>query len=76
MARSPRARCCRPRSRNLPAEFREVIVLHELEGLAYREIAAVADIPIGTVMSRLARARRKLETELRSLAGKESPHGL
>src|SRR5882724_7244455 len=50
----------------LPAEFREVIVLHELEGLAYREIAVVAEIPIGTVMSRLSRARRKLETELRT----------
>ena len=35
----------------LPAEFREVIVLHELEGLAYREIAAVAEIPIGTARS-------------------------
>ena len=61
----------------LPAEFREVIVLHELEGLAYREIAAVTDIPIGTVMSRLARARRKLQTELLALATKEaSTHGL
>jgi RNA polymerase sigma-70 factor (ECF subfamily) len=60
----------------LPAEFREVIILHELEGLAYREIAAVAELPIGTVMSRLARARRKLQTELVALTGKESPHGL
>lgn len=62
----------------LPAEFREVIVLHELEGLAYREIAAVAEIPIGTVMSRLARARQKLQTEALALAAKEkeSPHGL
>lgn len=61
---------------HLPAEFREVIVLHELEGLAYREIATVAEIPIGTVMSRLARARQKLQTELRALAAKESTHGL
>jgi RNA polymerase sigma-70 factor, ECF subfamily len=60
----------------LPAEFREVIVLHELEGLAYREIAAVAEIPIGTVMSRLARARQKLRTELFALSGKEPRHGL
>jgi len=60
----------------LPAEFREVIVLHELEGLAYCEIAAVAEIPIGTVMSRLARARQKLQTELLALAGKPAPHGL
>jgi RNA polymerase sigma-70 factor (ECF subfamily) len=44
----------------LPEEFREVIVLRELEGLSYKEIAAVAAIPIGTVMSRLARARKLL----------------
>ncbi len=53
----------------LPAEFREVIVLHELEGLSYREIAGIADVPLGTVMSRLSRARRKLQTELHDLAG-------
>ena len=44
----------------LPADFREVIVLRELEGLSYKEIATVAGIPIGTVMSRLARARERL----------------
>ena len=44
----------------LPAEFREAIVLREMEGLSYKEIAAVAGVPIGTVMSRLARARRQL----------------
>lgn len=42
----------------LPEEFREVIVLRELEDLSYKEIAAVAGIPLGTVMSRLARARK------------------
>jgi RNA polymerase sigma factor (sigma-70 family) len=45
----------------LPLEFREVIVLRELEGLSYKEIAGIADIPIGTVMSRLARGRRRLQ---------------
>ncbi|HEY1912738.1 MAG TPA: sigma-70 family RNA polymerase sigma factor [Vicinamibacterales bacterium] len=44
----------------LPVDFREVIVLRELEGLSYKEIAAVVGIPTGTVMSRLARARERL----------------
>ena len=44
----------------LPVEHREVFVLRELEGLSYREIAEVAGVPLGTVMSRLARARRLL----------------
>ena len=45
----------------LPVEFREAFVLRELEGLSYKEIAEVARIPIGTVMSRLSRARRQLQ---------------
>jgi RNA polymerase sigma-70 factor (ECF subfamily) len=45
---------------SLPDDFREVIVLRELEGLSYKEIAEVAGIPMGTVMSRLARARERL----------------
>jgi RNA polymerase sigma-70 factor (ECF subfamily) len=48
----------------LPGEFREVIVLRELEELSYREIAEVAGVPVGTVMSRLARARRRLQSAL------------
>ncbi|HEX3865590.1 MAG TPA: sigma-70 family RNA polymerase sigma factor [Gemmatimonadaceae bacterium] len=48
----------------LPTEFREVIVLREVQDLSYREIAAVVGVPIGTVMSRLARARRRLADAL------------
>jgi RNA polymerase sigma-70 factor (ECF subfamily) len=50
----------------LPLELREVVVLRELEGLSYKEIAAVAGIPMGTVMSRLARARQRLHERLGS----------
>lgn len=49
---------------NLPPEFREMIVLHDLEGRAYREIALIVNVPIGTVMSRLARAREKLRSQI------------
>jgi len=50
--------------RALPPPLREVIVLRELEGMDYAEIAQVASIPIGTVMSRLSRARGRLKTLL------------
>ena len=45
----------------LPVEFREVVVLRDLQGLSYKEIADIANIPTGTVMSRLARARDRLK---------------
>ena len=48
----------------LPLEFREALVLRELEGLSYKEIADVVEVPLGTVMSRLARARRQLQGTL------------
>ncbi len=55
----------------LPAEFREILVLRHQEGLSYKEIADIAQIPPGTVMSRLARARGKLREYLATRLGKE-----
>jgi RNA polymerase sigma-70 factor (ECF subfamily) len=48
----------------LPVEFREIVVLREMEGFSYKEIADLAEVPIGTVMSRLARARKLLQKRL------------
>jgi len=45
----------------LPVEFRETLILREMDGLSYKEIAQVTDVPPGTVMSRLARARKNLQ---------------
>ena len=50
----------------LPVEFREVLVLRELDEMSYKQIAEVADLPLGTVMSRLARARKRLQQILAS----------
>src|SRR5437667_1915315 len=55
----------------LPAEFREILVLRHQEGLSYKEIADIAQIPPGTVMSRIARARGKLKEYLAARIGKE-----
>lgn len=60
----------------LPPIFREVIVLREIEGLAYREISRVTGAPIGTVMSRLARGRRELRRVLSRLMDQDKPHAV
>ena len=49
---------------SISSTFREIIVLREIEGLSYKEIASVIDAPIGTVMSRLARARSEIRRAL------------
>ena len=68
-ASEPEVQCLRQADRQLlqaalealPAEFREVLVLREIEGCSYKEIADVVDVPLGTVMSRLARARQQVQ---------------
>ncbi len=60
----------------LPIEFREVIVLRELEELSYKEIARIAAVPLGTVMSRLARARERLHEVLDRNSQEEGSHGM
>jgi RNA polymerase sigma-70 factor (ECF subfamily) len=60
--------------RELPADFREIILLREYEDLSYLEIASILDCPLGTVMSRLGRARAKLRAALsETLKGADSP---
>lgn len=49
---------------DLPLEFREVVILREMEGFSYKEISEMAEVPLGTVMSRLARARKILQKRL------------
>jgi RNA polymerase sigma factor (sigma-70 family) len=56
----------------LPLEFREVVVLREMEGMSYKEIADITDVPLGTVMSRLARARKRLQQSLSPDVTKEA----
>ena len=54
---------------DLPDDYRDVLVLRELEDMGYREIATVINVPIGTVMSRLARARKQVRESILQTAG-------
>jgi RNA polymerase sigma factor (sigma-70 family) len=60
----------------LPVHFRELLILRELEGLSYKEIAAMTEVPIGTVMSGLARARAQLKKCLLRAKEQEEHRGL
>jgi RNA polymerase sigma-70 factor (ECF subfamily) len=70
MIRDQDARLVHAALEQLPPEYREVMVLRELEELSYREIAEIADLPLGTVMSRLARGRRRLAALLTAQQGR------
>jgi RNA polymerase sigma-70 factor (ECF subfamily) len=65
------AEAIREAMEDLAVEFREILVLRHLEGLSYKEIADIAQIPPGTVMSRLARARARFKQCLADRLGKE-----
>jgi RNA polymerase sigma-70 factor (ECF subfamily) len=71
LERSEDAELVREAMDDLPAEFREILALRHLEGLSYKEIADIVQIPPGTVMSRLSRARAKLKECLAAHIGKE-----
>ncbi|HEY6969285.1 MAG TPA: sigma-70 family RNA polymerase sigma factor [Candidatus Angelobacter sp.] len=64
LLRGAEAQAVRQAIEELPSEFRGPLILRELEGLSYKEIGAIMDVPLGTVMSRLARARDYLKRKL------------
>jgi RNA polymerase sigma factor (sigma-70 family) len=76
MIRNVESRMLREALDELPVNFREVLVLRELEGLSYKEIAELVGTPIGTVMSGLARGRERLRESLLRARAKEGTRGL
>jgi RNA polymerase sigma-70 factor (ECF subfamily) len=75
LVRQQDAESVRALLKDLPVQFREVLVLRDIEDLSYREIAQAVDAPIGTVMSRLARGRAMLRAAWQHLQGSESGDG-
>lgn len=76
LMQSAESKMLRDALERLPVNFREAVILRELEGLSYKEIAAVMDVPIGTVMSSLARGRAMLRKLLLTTRERETQSGL
>lgn len=76
LLRSADSQLLRQALEELPVNFREVLVLRELEGLSYSEIAEVSNIRLGTVMSSLSRARERLRQSLTSLLSKDGARNM
>ena len=62
--------------RRLPTQLREIVILYEVEGLSYKELALALGLPPGTVMSRLSRARRRLQQEFAQVRSSEAANEL
>ena len=76
MIRCVESRMLRDALGELPVNFREILVLRELEELSYKQISEMLEVPIGTVMSGLARGRARLREVLLRLRAKEGTRGL
>lgn len=76
MIRNVESRMLREALEELPVNFREILVLRELEELSYKQISEMLEVPIGTVMSSLARGRERLREILLRLRAKEGTRGL
>ncbi|HEX4002765.1 MAG TPA: sigma-70 family RNA polymerase sigma factor [Candidatus Acidoferrales bacterium] len=76
LLKSANAKILQEALEDLPVRYREVLILREIEGLSYKEIAEVVEIPIGTVMSSLARSRAQLRERLVGIRRKEVPRGM
>jgi len=71
MVQSANQELLRKALERIPLEFREIVILRDLEGFSYKEMVEITGLPIGTVMSRLSRARSRLQREVMDRGGKE-----
>jgi RNA polymerase sigma-70 factor, ECF subfamily len=76
LIKAAESRIVRDSIERLPANFREILILREFEGLSYKQIAEVVGVPIGTVMSSIARARAQLREFILDMRGEGVPRGV